>query len=120
MIKVLIADDEPSILLSLEFLFKKQGYKVFIARDGDEAIQLFDQENPDVLILDIMMPEVDGYEVCKYAKEKFKDKEPKVVFLTAKNKEGDMEEGFKYRADLYLLKPFSPKELLKQVKGLLA
>lgn len=119
MIKVLIADDEPSILLSLEFLFKKQGYKVFIARDGQEAIQLFDQENPDVLILDIMMPEVDGYEVCQYAKTNFKEKEPKVVFLTAKNKDADIEEGYKYGADLYLLKPFSTKELTKQVKNLL-
>ena len=118
MTKVLIADDEPSILLSLEFLFKKQGYKVFIARDGQEAIQLFDQETPDVLILDIMMPQVDGYEVCQHAKTKFKEKEPKVVFLTAKNKETDIEEGYKYGADLYLLKPFSTKELTKQVKTL--
>ena len=118
MTKVLIADDEPSILLSLEFLFKKQGYKVFIARDGQEAIQLFDQQNPDVLILDIMMPQVDGYEVCQHAKTKFKEKEPKVVFLTAKNKETDIEEGYKYGADLYLLKPFSTKELTKQVKTL--
>lgn len=119
MTKVLIADDEPSILLALEFLFKKEGYKVFIARDGQEAIQLFDQENPDVLILDIMMPEVDGYGVCQYVKSNFKEKEPKVVFLTAKNKESDREEGYRYGADLYFMKPFSTKELLKQVKNLL-
>ena len=120
MTKVLIADDEPSILLSLEFLFKKEGYQVFIARDGQEAIQLFDQQQPQVLVLDIMMPGVDGYEVCRHAKTSFKETEPKVVFLTAKNKESDIEEGYKYGADLYLLKPFSTKSLLKEVKNLLS
>lgn len=120
MTKILIADDEPSILLSLEFLFKKEGYKVFIARNGQEAIDLFEQESPQVLVLDIMMPEVDGYEVCKHAKTNFKSEEPKIIFLTAKNKEAEIEVGYQYGADLYLLKPFSTKELLKQVKNLLS
>ncbi len=119
MTKVLIADDEPSILLSLEFLFKKAGFRVFIARNGQEAIQIFDEQQPQVLILDIMMPEVDGYEVCTYVKSKYTLEKPKVIFLTAKNRDSDIEEGMKFGADLYLLKPFSTKELLKQVKNLL-
>ena len=69
-LKVLIADDEPSILMSLEFLFKKEGYKVLIARDGQEAINMFDLEQPAIMILDIMMPNVDGYKVCSYVKKK--------------------------------------------------
>ncbi|MFC3812919.1 response regulator transcription factor [Lacihabitans lacunae] len=114
-LKVLIADDEPSILMSLEFLFKKEGYKVLIARDGKEAIEMFDKEQPSILILDIMMPNVDGYSVCAHAKTKYKDRKPKVVFLSAKNKESEIEQGYILGADLYIPKPFSTRELIKKV-----
>jgi DNA-binding response OmpR family regulator len=114
-LKVLIADDEPSILMSLEFLFKKEGYKVLIARDGQEAINLFDTHSPSILVLDIMMPKVDGYEVCTHAKSHFKYQRPKVVFLSAKIKESEIEHGYESGADLYIPKPFSTRDLIKKV-----
>lgn len=117
--KVLIVDDEPNILLSLEFLMKKEGYTVFIARDGKEALEIIDKETPEAIILDIMMPNVDGYEVCEYVKGNDSLKEVKVVFLTAKTKESDIKKGYEVGADLYLTKPFSTKNLVTQVKELM-
>lgn len=114
-LKVMIADDEPSILMSLEFLFKKEGYKVFIARDGQEAINIFDQEKPAILILDIMMPKVDGFEVCQYVRKNKENENIKIVFLSAKNKESDKDKGLELGANLYLTKPFSTRELIKQI-----
>lgn len=118
--KILIVDDEPSILMSLEFLMKKEGHKIFIARNGSEAIGIVNQELPDALILDIMMPEVDGYEVCEFIKSKEELQHIKVIFLTAKAKEEDIKKGLDLGADLYLKKPFSTKELVKKVNDLVA
>lgn len=117
--KVLIVDDEPNILMSLEFLMKKKGYEVFIARNGAEAIKIIEEEFPDLVLLDIMMPDVDGYEVCEYVKGKPVLKEIRIVFLSAKTKETDIKKGLDMGADLYLTKPFSNKELMKQVESLL-
>lgn len=117
--KVLIVDDEPNILLSLEFLMKKEGYMVFVARNGREAINILESEHPEVLILDIMMPEVDGYEVCSYAKSKNYLSHTKVIFLSAKTKDNDIEKGYQLGADLYITKPFSTRNLVKQVKELI-
>jgi DNA-binding response OmpR family regulator len=114
--KILIVDDEPNILLSLEFLFKKEGYQVLIARDGEEALALL-ENSPDVVILDVMMPKVDGYEVCRHIKNI--KPEVKVVFLTAKGKQQDREKGLNLGADLYLTKPFSTKELAGKIKELI-
>jgi DNA-binding response OmpR family regulator len=116
--KVMIADDEPSILMSLEFLFKKEGYQVFIARNGQEAINIFNVERPAILILDIMMPKVDGFEVCQYVRKNEENKDIKIVFLSAKNKESDKDKGLELGADLYLTKPFSTRELIKQINQL--
>lgn len=116
--KVMIADDEPSILMSLEFLFKKEGYQVFIARNGQEAINIFNVEKPGILILDIMMPKVDGFEVCQYVRKNKENKDIKIVFLSAKNKESDKDKGLELGADLYLTKPFSTRELIKQINQL--
>ncbi len=118
MSKVLIVDDEPNILLSLEFLMKKEGYTVYIARDGKEAIDIVKKENPKVVILDIMMPEVDGYEVCSYIKSNPQLEDIRVVFLSAKSKDADIEKGYQSGADLYLTKPFSTRALVKEVKNL--
>lgn len=117
MSKILIVDDEPNILLSLEFLFKKEGYKVFIARDGEEALGIIEESEPELVILDIMMPKVDGYEVCKHLKKNHKD--TKVIFLTAKSKQQDVQRGLEAGADLYLTKPFSTKDLVAKVKTLM-
>jgi DNA-binding response OmpR family regulator len=117
--KILIVDDEPGILMSLEFLMKKEGYEIFIARDGREAIEIVKNESPAALILDIMMPEVDGFEVCEFIKGNEKTSHIKVIFLTAKSKDSDIQKGLAAGADLYLTKPFSTKELVKKVNEIL-
>lgn len=117
--KILVVDDEPNILLSLEFLLKKNKYQVFIARNGKEALKIISEENPAMVILDIMMPEVDGYEVCQHIKNNDVTKNMKVIFLTAKSKEEDIKKGYAMGADLYLTKPFSTRELIKEIKELL-
>lgn len=116
--KVLIVDDEPNIVLSLEFLLRKDGFEVFIARNGREALDLTYQEMPDLIILDIMMPEVDGYEVCQKIKTDATTSHIKVVFLSAKSKEEDIQKGYDLGADLYLTKPFSTRSLMKRIKEL--
>lgn len=115
--KILIVDDEPNILLSLEFIFKREGFNVYIARDGEEALSIIKEDHPEMVILDIMMPKVDGYEVCRYIKEN--DKNMKVIFLSAKSKKQDVQKGMDLGADLYLTKPFSTKDLVAKVKSLL-
>ena len=114
--KVLVVDDEPNILMSLEFLMRKSGYEVYIARDGAEAMQLVHEQHPSVLVLDIMMPEVDGYEVCRLIKTNPGLAQIKVIFLSAKSKEADIDRGYAAGADLYLTKPFSTKELVKRIQ----
>ncbi len=112
---VLIADDDPSILLSPEFLMKKEGHRVFIARDGAEALGLIKRERPDLLLLDIMMPEMDGYELCQFVKANAEYSHAKVIFLSAKSKESDIQRGYDLGADLYLPKPFSTRELVAKI-----
>jgi two-component system, OmpR family, alkaline phosphatase synthesis response regulator PhoP len=117
--KILIVDDEPSILMSLDFLFRKKGYEVFIARDGREAIDLLNNHHPDLTILDIMMPEVDGYEVCTYIRKNVELSHSGIIFLSAKSKKSDMEKGLELGANAYLTKPFSNKELLENVEQII-
>jgi len=116
--KVLIVDDEPNILMSLDFLMRKEGYEVFVARDGSEAIEIIDRDLPDLLVLDIMMPNVDGYEVCQYIKNDKAKQHIKVIFLSAKSKKEDIEKGYEMGADLYMTKPFSTRNLVKEVRQL--
>jgi DNA-binding response OmpR family regulator len=118
--KVLIVDDEPNILLSLEFLLRKQGYSVFIARNGKEALDIIENETPRLVLLDIMMPEVDGYEVCRQIKTDKSRGHIKVVFLSAKAKDSDIEKGYEMGADLYMTKPFSTRQLTQKIKELLS
>lgn len=117
-IKILIVDDEPNILMSLEFLMRKEGYHVFIARDGQEALNIIEQELPSIVILDIMMPEVDGYEVCQQIKNSPDKQHIKVIFLSAKAKDHEIEKGYAMGADLYMTKPFSTRSLMKQIKAM--
>ena len=116
--KVLIVDDEPNILISLEFLLTKGGFQVFVARDGQEALDIIKAEMPSLVLLDIMMPNVDGYEVCQYIKNDSLLNHIKVVFLSAKTKDEDIEKGYAMGADLYLTKPFSTRNLMKEIKAL--
>ncbi|WP_019986853.1 response regulator transcription factor [Rudanella lutea] len=117
---VLIADDEPNILLSLEFLMKKEGYRVLIARDGAEAYELIQREKPDLLLLDIMMPHMNGYELCQFVKQSPEHQHGKVIFLSAKSRESEIQKGYDAGADLYLPKPFSTRELMAKAHELLA
>lgn len=119
MAKVLIVDDEPGILMSLDFLMKKNGFEVFIARNGAEAIEIVTEVKPEIVILDVMMPEVDGYEVCEKIKANEATAHAKVIFLSAKGKETDIQKGLSLGAEMYMTKPFSTRVLLENVKQML-
>lgn len=116
--KILVVDDDPYILMSLEFLLKKNGFEVMVARNGTEALEIVEKQVPQVVLLDIMMPDVDGYAICKHIKSHKKLKEAKVVFMSAKSKESDIQKGYDLGASLYITKPFSTRQLLKQVQEL--
>ena len=100
--KILIADDEHKIVMTLEYTFRKNGYEVFIARDGSEVLELLKEEIPDVILLDVMMPNVDGYTTIQEIKKQEKLKNCKVVFLSAKTNPADIEKGLKLGADAYV------------------
>jgi DNA-binding response OmpR family regulator len=117
--KILIVDDEPNIVMSLEYLFSKENFEVFIARDGAEALEIAEIKIPDIILLDIMMPNVDGYQVLRFLKESPKLNDIKVIFLSAKNKASDIELGIQLGADKYITKPFSTKKLVSEVYKLL-
>ena len=118
--KIVIVDDEPNIVMTLEYTFKRNNFEVYIARDGSEALEIMNTVIPDVVMLDIMMPKVDGYETLKQIKEDDQLKHTKVVFLTAKNKASDIEKGLKLGADKYLTKPFSIKKIVSEINELIA
>ncbi len=117
--RILLVDDEPSILLSLEFLMEQQGYDVQTATDGDEALQAMSEKLPDLILLDIMMPKRDGFEVCQIIRANPDWKETKIILLTAKGREVDQEKGLALGADDYVTKPFATQELVKKVKMVL-
>jgi DNA-binding response OmpR family regulator len=117
--KILIVDDEPNIVMSLEYTFKKNNFEVFIARDGQEALDILKNQLPDVIILDVMMPHVDGYATLEQIKKEERLRGCKVIFLSAKNKESDIEKGLALGADLYMTKPFSIKKLVEQVNSII-
>ncbi len=118
--KILVVDDDPYILMSLEFLMKKNGFEVMVARNGTEALEIVEKQVPDIVLLDIMMPDVDGYAICKHIKNNKKLKDAHVVFMSAKSKESDIQKGYDLGASLYVTKPFSTRQLLKQVQELLS
>jgi DNA-binding response OmpR family regulator len=117
--KILIVDDEPNIVMSLEYTFKKNNFEVFIARDGQEALDILNKQLPDVIILDVMMPMVDGFATLEQIKKDERLQHCKVIFLSAKNKEKDIEKGLSLGANLYVTKPFSIKKLVEQVQELI-
>jgi DNA-binding response OmpR family regulator len=117
---VLLVDDEPNIVLSLEFLMKQAGYDVRIARDGDAALKAVRERAPDLILLDVMTPGLDGYEVCQTIRANPAWKDVRIVMLTAKSREVEREKGLALGADDYITKPFSTRELVDRVKRLLA
>ena len=117
--KILIVDDEPNIVMTLEYTFKKSNYEVFIARDGQEALDILKTNFPEIIILDIMMPMVDGFATLEQIRKDANLQHTKVMFLSAKNKESDIEKGLALGADAYMTKPFSIKKVVEKVEELL-
>ncbi|MCU0385121.1 MAG: response regulator [Flavihumibacter sp.] len=117
--KILVVDDDPYILMSLEFLMQKNGYSVIVARNGTEALQLVQQEIPDLVVLDIMMPDMDGYAICAFIKKQPSLKHIVVVFLSAKTRESDQQKGLELGAAAFIFKPFSTRSLIKEINQLL-
>lgn len=117
--KILIVDDEPNIVISLEFLMKREGFQVFVANDGEVALEQLAAHQPDLVLLDVMMPKRNGYEVCQQIRSNVAWQQTKVIMLTAKGRDTEMAKGMAMGADAYMTKPFATKELVAQVKHLL-
>jgi DNA-binding response OmpR family regulator len=117
---ILVVDDEPNILLSLEYLMKQAGYEVRSATDGDSALTEIERDLPDLVLLDVMMPKRDGYEVCQTIRSRPEWKGIKVIMLTAKGREVEREKGISLGADDYVTKPFATQELVEKVRQILS
>jgi DNA-binding response OmpR family regulator len=117
--RILIADDEPSIVAALEYLLQQGGYEVLIARNGDEALELIEQRIPDVVLLDVMMPRKSGYEICSRIRHQEEWRHIKVIMLSAKGRDAEVNKGLAIGADLYVTKPFSTRDLMTKINGLL-
>jgi DNA-binding response OmpR family regulator len=117
--KILVADDEPNILISLEFLLKREGYDVVIATNGAEALARVRAEQPDMAILDVMMPLRNGFEVCQDLRQDPEFKDLRIIMLTAKGRDSEVSKGLGLGADVYMTKPFSTRELIARVKTLI-
>lgn len=117
--KILVADDEPNILISLEYLMKREGYEVFLARDGHEALEMLRRERPHLVLLDVMMPKKTGFEVCQELRSDESLRDTKVLMLTAKGRDTDVAKGMALGASAYMTKPFSTRELVEKVRELL-
>ncbi|TAK44816.1 MAG: response regulator [Betaproteobacteria bacterium] len=118
--KVLIVDDEPNIVTALEYLLAQSGYQVKVAQNGEEGLELVGSFAPDLVLLDVMMPRVNGYEVCRRIRERPEWQHVKIVMLSARGREVEVSKGLSLGADLYVVKPFSNTELVAQIGGLLA
>ncbi len=116
---ILIVDDEPNILLSLEFLMKQAGYEVHTSADGEDALQQMRSTPPDLVLLDINMPKCNGYEVCETVRADARLNQIKIVMLTAKGRDIEREKGLALGADDYIIKPFSTKEVVNKVNEML-
>ncbi|HSD42527.1 MAG TPA: response regulator [Burkholderiales bacterium] len=117
--RVLIADNEPNIVVSLEFLMEEAGFEVKVAANGQEALDLVGSFRPDLVLLDIMMPVKNGYEVCQILKSDPATRAVKVVMLSAKGRDVEVAKGLELGADAYVTKPFSTRELVAQIRAML-
>jgi DNA-binding response OmpR family regulator len=118
--RVLIVDDEPSIVISLEFLLKREGYTVSVARDGEEGLAAICAQRPDLVVLDVMMPKIDGFAVLTAVRADPDLAATRILMLTAKGREAEQKKGLSLGADAYMAKPFSTHELVAKAKQLLA
>jgi DNA-binding response OmpR family regulator len=117
--KVLIAEDEPNIVASLEFLLRQADYEVCVAHDGEEALRLVESFSPHLVLLDVMMPRMSGIDVCRCIRSSPASRGVKVVMLSAKGRDSDVDDGLAVGADAYVTKPFSTQALLARVRELL-
>ena len=117
--RVLVADDEPNILISLEYLMKREGFEVGVARDGQQAIDAIRAQRPHLVLLDVMMPRKSGHEVCQELRADEQIKDTLVLMLTAKGRDTDLAKGSALGADAYMTKPFSTRELADKVREML-
>lgn len=117
--KILAVDDEPNILMSIEFILEMEGYEVHTARDGEEALEVAERARPDLILLDINMPRKDGYEVCRMLREKPYMAETKIVMLTAKGQTLEKKKGLEVGADEYVTKPFNAEDLLEKIRKMI-
>lgn len=118
--RVLIVEDEESILLSLEFLLGKEGYTVDIARDGAAALRMLQARPPDLVLLDVMLPLIDGFELCRLIRDNPALRGTRIMMLTARGRESEIARGVALGADAYLTKPFSTRDLMHKVRELLS
>lgn len=117
--KILIADDEHKIVMTLEYAFRKAGYEIFIARDGSEVLEILKEQIPDAILLDVMMPNLDGYTTLSEIKKNENLNKIKIIFLSAKTGENDIRKGLDLGADAYITKPYSIKKLTEKIEELL-
>jgi DNA-binding response OmpR family regulator len=118
--KVLIVDDEPNIVTALEYLLRNSGFEVMVADNGEEALARVESFAPDLVLLDVMMPRINGYEVCRRMRERPDWQSIKIVMLSAKGRDVEVSKGVSLGADLYVTKPFSNTELVAKIGSLLA
>lgn len=116
---VLVVDDEPNIVLSLEFLLKQVGYDVYVARDGEAALEAIVAHKPGLVLLDVMMPKRDGYDVCQTVRANPAWNDIRIIMLTAKGREVEREKGLALGADEYVTKPFSTRDVVEKVRSFL-
>jgi DNA-binding response OmpR family regulator len=117
--KILAVDDEPNILMSIEFILEMEGYEVHTARDGEEALEIAGRVRPDLILLDINMPRKDGYEMCRILREREDMAGTKVIMLTAKGQTLEKKKGLEVGADEYVTKPFSAEDLLEKIRTMI-
>jgi two-component system alkaline phosphatase synthesis response regulator PhoP len=117
--KILIVDDEPNIVVPLEFLMEQNGYQVMAAASGEEALDLISTFKPDLILLDIMLPDLDGYEVCQNVRGNPEQRNTKILFLSAMGREMDIVKGMALAADGYITKPFAISDVVAKVNELL-
>jgi DNA-binding response OmpR family regulator len=117
--RILAVDDEPNILLSLEYILEQEGYDVHVARDGEEALEVAGQFHPDLILLDVAMPRKDGYEVCRLLRQREDLAGVRVLMLTAKGQPLERKKGLEVGADVYVTKPFSAEDLLEKIRAAL-
>lgn len=117
--KILIVDDEPSITVPLKFLMEQNHFEVMVVHTGEDALSAVDRFEPDLVLLDVMLPTVDGFQVCQSLKSNPKRQTTKVIFLSAMTRDIDLAKGNTLGADAYITKPFSNSDVVRQVKDLL-